>query len=174
MSDAKKDERREFLAKNTTDHGAVLRVYDEVIRERDAARDSVDQAVRTRPVPDTVRRAILMARDAEWLVSVKGGSTAKWEAYLEQGGLLHRADMAVIFNAAVDEAPPATPKKPPISNARERLVNFLYLMLRDELAAGVVEGVANRTEAIPAEVSVTYSNAHLEAYARELALRLVP
>lgn len=174
MSEEKKDQRRAFLALNVGDQGAVMRTYDEVVRELQVARDSIDQAVRTRPIPADVRSAILMARDAEWMTAMKGGSTAKWEAYLERGGLLHRANMEVIFNAAVDEALPAMPKNPPISNARERLVNFLYLMLRDELAAGVIESVAHRTEAIPADVCVKYSNPHLEAYARELASRLVP
>lgn len=166
-----KDGRREFLAKNLGDQGAVMRVYDEVLRERDAALKSVDAAVASRPIPETVRRSILMARDAEWIAAVKGGSVGDWEERLHRGGLLDQSEVRHFIASAMEDKAVATP---PAATSRERLVNFLYLLLRDELAAGVVETIAHRTEGIPAEVAVTYSNPHVEGYARELTARLVP
>lgn len=170
MTEEKKDPRRAFLALNVGDQGAVMRTYDEVLRERDAALKSVDAAVASRPIPDSVRRSILIGRDAEWMRAMRGGNAVDWEAKMERDGLLHQKDMQHIVDAFRDDAPPPVP----VATSRERLVNFLYLLLRDELAAGVVEVLAHRTEGIPAEVAVTYSNPHVEGYARELATRLVP
>lgn len=53
------------------------------------------------------------------------------------------------------------------------LVTFLYVLLRDHLPAGAVEQLM-RDHVVKAEGRArTYSNQHLEAYARELAARLV-
>ncbi len=56
--------------------------------------------------------------------------------------------------------------------SQERLVCFLYELMRDELPAGKAAGLVKSAEAIkPGEV-VHYTNKHLEAYARELCSRL--
>jgi hypothetical protein len=55
----------------------------------------------------------------------------------------------------------------------ERLVAFLYILLRDELPAGRIEAVlVDHVERVPPGGSSVFSNAHLESYARELAERL--
>ena len=54
----------------------------------------------------------------------------------------------------------------------ERLVAFLYDLLRDDLPAGAVERLVREGEKYPPPYK--FSNSHLEAYARELAQRLLP
>lgn len=52
-----------------------------------------------------------------------------------------------------------------------RLVAFLYLLLRDELTSGQVERLM--LDAVKGGDGATYSNAAIEAYARQLVTRLV-
>lgn len=52
-----------------------------------------------------------------------------------------------------------------------KLQAFLYLLLRDELPAGVVEGIMQKIEACRDD-EVVYSNPHVAAHALELAQRL--
>ena len=55
----------------------------------------------------------------------------------------------------------------------DQLVLFMYLLMRDELATGVVERLmAEATAGVPGATHA-YSSAHLESYARHLAERLV-
>lgn len=60
----------------------------------------------------------------------------------------------------------------------QRLITFLYLLLRDEMTAGGVESLVisvERTHHAQEEVgksAVEYSNKHLLSYAEELAGRL--
>lgn len=55
----------------------------------------------------------------------------------------------------------------------ERLVVFLYVLLRDELVPGAVEQIMqSHVEGRGRDMQRSYSNPHLEAYARELAGRL--
>ena len=55
----------------------------------------------------------------------------------------------------------------------ERLVAFLYVLMRDEVVSGAVERVMeSHIESRPRDIPRSYSNPHLEAYARELAERL--
>ena len=54
---------------------------------------------------------------------------------------------------------------------KERLVSFLYILMRDHLPSGVVEEIMLRH----VEISVTgveYSNPHLFAHAQELEARI--
>ena len=53
----------------------------------------------------------------------------------------------------------------------EELVGFLYTLIRDDLVAGRVEKLVMDGEAHPPPYE--FSNSHLEAYARELAARLL-
>jgi len=54
------------------------------------------------------------------------------------------------------------------------LAQFLYILTRDEVPVGVVEGIlARHVDATRAQLEVTFSNPHLEAWARETAARLV-
>ena len=56
----------------------------------------------------------------------------------------------------------------------ERLIAFLYILLRDQLPAGVVEEIMrDHIDNIIDELPVKFSNKHLEAYAREIASRLL-
>lgn len=55
----------------------------------------------------------------------------------------------------------------------ERLVGFLYTLMRDEVCPGGIEAVTREAEKISCNSKSAYSNTHLEAYARELALRLL-
>lgn len=53
-----------------------------------------------------------------------------------------------------------------------RLIAFLYLMLRDQLPAGVIEKImVEQVDTLTQEPK--FSNPHLEAYARELSERLL-
>lgn len=56
----------------------------------------------------------------------------------------------------------------------ERLVAFLYILLRDHLPAGTVESILSLHVDKSAAMTypVKFSNPHIEAYARELAGRL--
>lgn len=57
----------------------------------------------------------------------------------------------------------------------ERLVAFLYVLLRDGMKApGDVEQVAINVSASGHDERVEYTNPHLESYARALATRLTP
>lgn len=53
----------------------------------------------------------------------------------------------------------------------ERLVCLLYELLRDELPAGVVERLVRSAVEVNG-VPPTYTNKHLESYAREIVKRL--
>lgn len=50
----------------------------------------------------------------------------------------------------------------------DRLVSFLYSLLRDRLPAGVVEELVRDSQGIPVE----YTNGYLAKYAKNLADRL--
>ncbi len=54
------------------------------------------------------------------------------------------------------------------------LIAFLYHLLRDALPSGEVERLMLEAEKITPRNQAVYSNAHLAAYASELAGRLVP
>ena len=55
----------------------------------------------------------------------------------------------------------------------EPLINFLYVLLRDHLPSGVVEGImVNHVEKARGRTR-SYSNPHVEAHAREIAERLL-
>jgi hypothetical protein len=54
----------------------------------------------------------------------------------------------------------------------ERLVAFLYDLMRDNLPVGTVEQLVRNNEPIGLGEMVTYSNKYLATYARELAIRL--
>lgn len=60
----------------------------------------------------------------------------------------------------------------------EKLVAFLYMLMRDEVVPGVVARIAQEIDGHAAIGSITitprfsFSNPHLEAYATELAKRL--
>lgn len=56
---------------------------------------------------------------------------------------------------------------------RERLVAFLYELMRDECVPGKVAALTKSAEKIEPGQFCTYTNKHLEAYAREIAGRLV-
>lgn len=56
---------------------------------------------------------------------------------------------------------------------KEKLVCFLYLLMRDRLPTGIVAEVMNESTTA-GEGATQYSNEHLEAMAREYANRLVP
>lgn len=53
----------------------------------------------------------------------------------------------------------------------EKLVGMLYILMRDDLVPGRVEKLVQDGENHPPPYK--FSNPHLEAYARELAARLV-
>ncbi len=57
------------------------------------------------------------------------------------------------------------------SLSQELLVGFLYTLMRDDLVPGRVEELVMGGETHPPPYK--FSNPHLEAYARELAARLV-
>lgn len=52
---------------------------------------------------------------------------------------------------------------------KPKLVAFLYVLMRDEATPGVI---AKLVQACEGHEGFTFSNPHLEAYARELANRL--
>lgn len=58
----------------------------------------------------------------------------------------------------------------------EKLVAFLYVLMRDEVPCGKVEGILQKHVMVAALARpgdpVEYSNKHLEAYAREIAGKL--
>lgn len=59
------------------------------------------------------------------------------------------------------------------SAEHERLVCFLYLMMRDEVPTGVVcKKIGEASEANSGEGEVSFSNPHLEALARDYANRI--
>lgn len=55
----------------------------------------------------------------------------------------------------------------------EKLVAFLYLLMRDELPAGTVAGIVLNHIRRARTAPFQFSNPHLEAYAREIAAELV-
>lgn len=59
-----------------------------------------------------------------------------------------------------------------IARTDGRLVQFLYILLRDHLPAGAVEGIMLNHVDKTAGLEITYSNHHLADYARELAARI--
>ena len=77
--------------------------------------------------------------------------------------------------ASKPAAPPTIPAPAlPPAAAHERLVCFLYLLLRDTVAAGEVARLLHETmpDVDKADAKYSYSNKHLEAYAREVASKL--
>jgi hypothetical protein len=56
----------------------------------------------------------------------------------------------------------------------ELLVQFLYILLRDHLPAGIVEKIIVDHVNPCADMKVRYSNEFLEGYARKIAGRLRP
>jgi hypothetical protein len=54
----------------------------------------------------------------------------------------------------------------------ERLTAFLYILMRDELPAGKVEAIVRDHVEKAGDRTRVYSNAGLEAYAREVATRI--
>lgn len=56
------------------------------------------------------------------------------------------------------------------SNSNERLVYFLYLMMRDEVPTGVI--CKHITDISGCDRDIHFSNPHLEALARDYANRL--
>ncbi len=58
-----------------------------------------------------------------------------------------------------------------MSAATEELVGFLYTLMRDELVPGRVVAIVKEGEQHPPPY--VFTNRHLEAYARELADRLM-
>ncbi len=53
------------------------------------------------------------------------------------------------------------------------LVQFLYILGRDELPLGAIEAIIARHVELHPGKDVKYSNPHLEAWAREAAERIV-
>ena len=51
----------------------------------------------------------------------------------------------------------------------EKLVTFLYILMRDEVTPGTVAGIIQDHVL---DLPTTYTNKHLEAYAREIAEKL--
>jgi len=66
--------------------------------------------------------------------------------------------------------------KPPVpaAAADQRLITFLYVLLRDRLPAGQVEAIVVDHVEKARDRTCSYSNPYVEAYARELAERLTP
>jgi hypothetical protein len=54
----------------------------------------------------------------------------------------------------------------------ERLVTFLYTLMRDTVPCGVVERIMSEHVENRDHTGGTYSNKHLEAYAREIIDRI--
>jgi hypothetical protein len=62
----------------------------------------------------------------------------------------------------------------PHTRPRDPLVSFLYILLRDHLTAGAVEGIMmEHVEKVGANVTeIVFTNGYLAHYAEDLALRL--
>lgn len=67
----------------------------------------------------------------------------------------------------------ASRESDPEAATPNRLVCFLYELMRDEVPAGIVARLVKSAEAIEPGQEVKYTNKHVEAYARELVDRLL-
>lgn len=54
-----------------------------------------------------------------------------------------------------------------------RLVYFLYHLMRDELPCGTIEGIVQRLESINKEDAMKYTNIDLEVYSKKLSKRIL-
>lgn len=58
-------------------------------------------------------------------------------------------------------------------NSQDPLVSFLYILLRDHVPAGVVEGIMQNHVEV-AEINTEFCNGFIARYARDVAARLTP